>query len=250
MKKFLLLCSICSLIGLSGIATATTVVVTDLDPMGWASSGNSGGGSSAITSLHPRSGNGSIELHGDRTRFGVVLGAPVLLSSVDAFGYEWGVDTLSTSSLHPDYTPALRLHILDGGSLTELIWEGAYNGVYGSLTKGIWNTTDVFSETVWRWEGFVTVDGGGAQVNQSISDWGDSGNGWYSSSATVVAISVGVGSSVGSGYHAYADNIEFGTTAGESTTYNFETDEIPEPATMALIGTGVAAMAARRKRLV
>lgn len=254
MRKLLIAGLIGSMVGWCGAVTAATVVVTDLNLQGWTSTGNSGGGSSAITATHPRSGNGSVELHGDRTRWYLDFSAnSVLLSSVSAFGFEWGVDLLSSSNLGPDYTPALRLHIYDAGTskFSELIWEGAYNGVYGSLTKGVWNTTDVYNQTVWRWVtgSGVTLNGGGAQVNQSISTWGNTGNGWYTDQAYVYGISVGAGSSVGAGYHAFADNIVFGTgTSGESTTYNFETQEIPEPATVALLSGGAMALARLRRR--
>src|SRR5687767_5996663 len=81
----------------ASFASAGTFVVLPGDP-GWVSTGNSGGGSSAVTGTAPRSGNGSLELKGDRTRFfhsnaGLNLG---LLSQVSTFTFDWMVGVAST----------------------------------------------------------------------------------------------------------------------------------------------------------
>ena len=117
-SKWLLL----PVLGLLGATLAftgsTTLAATVLpgDPA-WLSIGNSGGGSSAVTATVPRSGNGSLELTGDRTRFNG-LGNPFdplsnlgLLSSVTDFRFEWSVAVGSSLGTTPDYSPALRLHI-------------------------------------------------------------------------------------------------------------------------------------------
>src|SRR5690606_22341542 len=95
---------------------------------------NGGGGSSAITGTAPNgAGTGSLELHGDRTRF--VLGSiydPSSklfdLKSLASFTFDWRVDN---SGNQPHFTPALRLHVFDKdttGALSrmEIIWEGVY----------------------------------------------------------------------------------------------------------------------------
>ena len=237
--------SLLTLIGVAASAAnfAATIDVYPGDPS-WVSAGNSGGGSSAITGTAPRSGTGSVEITGDRTRFGT-SGGFGSLDDVLNFVFDWQVAVGSTSSLHADYTPALRLHIQDGAQFSELIWEGAYNGVYGTMTKGTWYTSgsdDVFH----RWvTGVGATFNSGSQVNLTVADWAASN--YYTDAAQVLGISVGAGSSVGGGYHAFADNVVL-NMAGTETIYNFEV-AVPEAAnSLMLIGCGVFALAAFQAR--
>ena len=206
-----------------------------LDP-NWISTGNSGGGSSTITSTAPRSGTGSLELHGDRTRFVYSDADQNLgkLSDVSTFVFDWMIGTASSH-----HTPAFRLHIVDDGQSSELIWEGVYNGGASGVapTTGVWNTTDD-GDTFWR---NVTGSGptlnGGAQVNLTVDAWANPS--YYTSNAYVAAISVGAGSSAG-GLVAFADNVTLGF-GGTPTTFNFETAAAPVPLPAAVWG-GVALM--------
>ena len=242
---------------LGGTLAAQASIVTVLpSDASWGSTGNGGGGSSAITGAVPHLGNGSIELHGDRTRYQKAAAYLGLLNDVSSLTFDWSIAIGSTSSLGADYTPALRLLIVDLGQFSELIWEGAYNGTYGNTTKGQWYSSGA-NDLFHRWvTGVGETQDAGAQVTLSIEDWADNassgGNQWYSDTARVYAISVGVGSSVGSGYQAYADNVTYATSAG-STSYNFEVRAaaaVPEPASMFLVGLalGGAAFASRRTR--
>lgn len=243
-----------------------TVVVTDIDaaplPAGesWATLPGENTGTAEITTTAARSGNGSIELTGDRTRVqtgyqydGAAGGASNLglLRNVLGLTFDWMVAPDSVNALGPNYTPALRLLIQDGTARSELIWEGAYNGV--AVTPGEWNTTNTY-DAFWRWAGGVTFENG-AQVNQTIGDWAISG--YYSADAFVSAISVGAGGSAGAGYHAFVDNVVYSRAMPNednvslTTTYNFEaTAAVPEPATWMLMIAGFGAVGAtmRRKR--
>lgn len=223
-------------------ASASTVIVTPGNPQGWsnpAGENGNGTGHSEITGSAPRSGNGSLELHGDRTRW--VLGD--LYSSASDLGlfsdfvdlsFEYMIDAGSISSCcDQKYSPALRMIVWDDGVKKDFVWEQAYQtGGYGAAgALGTWNTTDA-TGTFYR--------NGTSELDQrTLASWGST----LGANAYVGAIYIGVGSGIGAGYTAYADNV-----TANGTTYNFET--VPEPALWAsmIMGFGVAGGALRRQR--
>lgn len=224
---------------LASAAQASTVVVTPTSTDGWASGGNTGGGHSEITGTVAYHGNGSLEMFGDRTRF--ERSNLVALSSVQSLTYDWRIAGDSVSNLDPDLTPALRLNIVDGNQFSSLVWEGAYNGLYGTVNPDTWYGTTASSTFYKR------ISGGPCCTEndeRTVSAWLNT----YSTNAFVYSISVGVGSSAGGGYHAFADNVTLATTAG-STTWNFETNgAVPEPASWALMLMGFGGLGAMLRR--
>ena len=119
---------VAGLMGACATSMAATVVVTPDSPL--CSNPvleNRDGGSSAISITMPNTGNGSLEMTGDRLRF-VGLGDFSasssnlgLLDTVRELTYQRAIAASSQATLHPDYTPALRLHIFDGAQRSELI---------------------------------------------------------------------------------------------------------------------------------
>lgn len=231
-------------------ANAATVTVTDVSGLpsatqwGTLPGENTNGGTAAITTSAPRNGNGSLEMSGDRTRtqlgiqyapFRTDLGA---LADVQSLVFDWMIAPGSTNPYNSDYTPALRLLIQNGAVRQELIWEGAYNNVYGPQTNpGTWyssSSSDLF---------YIT--GGSVNEGQTIAQWAAQLGG-----ARVSGISVGVGSGATTGYRAFADNVAL-TTVNGVTNYNFEVAAaVPEPSTWAvlILGFGVVGGAMRARR--
>ena len=216
-------------------------------------------GTTVITGTAPQSGNGSLELRGDRTRFqmgiqyGGQAGATNLmsLSNVTGLAFDWRIAGDSISGYNPLYTPALRLLVQDGNTRSELIWEGVYNGTYSSTQRDAWYSS-TFGDNFYQFvAGAGVTTSGGSQVNKTLSSW-ISDN--YSANAFVSAISVGDGSGALPTYHAFADNVRLGTVDGMTTTYNFElvgsTSAVPEPASWAMMfgGIGIVGGAARFRR--
>jgi len=80
----------------------------------------------------------------------------------------------------------------------------------------------------------------------TLADWEASN--YYSNEAYIAGFTIAVGSGAGKNYLAFADNVTIGLK-GVSTTYNFETADVPEPGSLALLALGLAgAAAARRKK--
>lgn len=253
--KQLLQQSIFAMLAVSAVASvqAAEIVVTPGSTLWTSPAGETRSGATAgITGTFARSGNGSLEMAGERTRtvMGSLYTTPVSLGLFDQLSsltFDWAIASGSVATLHPDYTPALRVTVIDGGVRSELIWEGVYNGTYGNTTRDTWytsKTNDVFH----RFSGGTTFENG-SQLNLTLQGWQNSA--YYSDTAYIAGFSVGVGGSAGLGYRGFADNVAI-TLGGVTNTYNFElaAAAVPEPGSLALLGLGMlgAAVARRKQR--
>ncbi|MBV2129538.1 hypothetical protein [Arsukibacterium indicum] len=230
------------LIASAAFSAQATIMEVTPDNVMWAGDANS-----AITDTAPRSGNGSVQLQGDRTRF-FGLGNPFdplsnigLLDELLDFSFEWAISSASSNNYHPDYTPALRLHIWDGSQRSELIWEGAYNDVYGNISKDTWYQT-AFTDNFYQWVSGVGVT---EIYNRTLTDW----QSLYSDGAYISAVSMGAGSGATTDYLAFGDNLTLQIGSGPAITYNFElaATAVPEPAGIALFAGGLLLLMRRFK---
>ena len=246
-------------------------------------------GYTAITTNAPRGAagtagaNGSLEIHGGRSRYVIgsiyetFLGSPApslgSLSNVSSLTFDWQTAVVGSGQTHG--APVVRLHIMDNGIRSEMIWEHVYNGgVAGVAPPAGWQTSsasDVFYLNVRDNDGaaFLAQNSGvqglsiegnqsgngvvylnGGQLNNTIGSW----QSYFSANAFITGVSFGAGSGFGSNFVGYLDNARLSTTGGDTFVVNFEAAQaVPEPATWAMMIAGfglVGGIARRRKTTV
>ena len=218
-----------------------------------------GNGTGAITGTKPRSGNGSLELalSGSLTDWSFYqrvapAGGWGLLSAIDCLSFDWYRTTIASPTDIPwdAQTPVLRLFVQDGNQSSELVWEKYYTNSTPT-TNDVWHPEDILTQNMWRvvpGQGYTIA--GCQQVNPffpnplstySVSGWANSG--CFSSNAFVTAISVGLGSNWPHQYQGFVDNVRLGfgrPTLAVNDNFELPLSPVPEPATVALVATGLA----------
>lgn len=246
-----------------------------------------GGGYTEVTTTAPHAApgtvgsNGSLEIHGDRSRYvagniyeytapGVKSPSLLTFDDLDSFAFDWRVNTPGSAQAHA--APAVRLHIMDGDTRAELIWEYVYNGGTSGVNPPLntWSTapsTALYYANIRDNDGAaflasnpgqgLSIEGSpsgqgvvyrnGGQFNNTLADWKN----YFSSAAYITGFSFGAGSGFGSNFVGFVDNVRAGV-GGNTYVANFEAGvaAVPEPATWIsmILGLGAVGGAMRRRR--
>jgi hypothetical protein len=240
-----------------------------------------GDGKAEITGENPRSGNGSLALSTNSlddwafySRYAGDINTDSWgkLSDIDALSFDWFREDIGITDTYGSpwlaQTPVIRLLIRDVNSTygstiySELVWEKFYTDPTPS-SNNVWVEQNMIGENFWRHvfnEGY-TIENDGTNLNDftgyalmsnTLTQWTTASVDLpYSLDAVIYGLSVGVGSYWPTDYKGYADNIflSFKGT-GSVIDDNFEIPAVPEPATILLLGSGLVALAVRRKRLL
>jgi hypothetical protein len=216
-----------------------------------------------ITTTNPRSGNGSVEMSltnsSGKADYAYTWGfdSSRTLGTLSSLNYDWFRSGASTAG---GFMPALRLtYDADGLATTTadrgyLIFEQIYNPNAAAVVADQWVTSNLMTANLWQrqFSPGLTVEA----YNVSLSDWATGRNqpanaDQLNADSAVTGIEFGIGSGWGGTFTGFVDNVSFGFNQ-QVTTFNFETAavaaDVPEPASIALIGLGLFGLVASRRR--
>lgn len=236
-------------VGGAGVARAQTVV-TPADPHGW---GAYTYGTSvpapygAVSGVFPHLGNGSAEIQlydqgATEVLWWYDLPTPSALGALNLLSFDWFVSSTSTT---PTWTtPAFAMYLDVGGYI---IWEGAYNGTMPNAPQDTWVSSNILNDNFW-WNGGGTGQCANAAAYQTLA-WFNAN--CFGGSANVIGLAPFLGFGyAGTQFSGAFDNVLYGFDNGPSEWFNFEASAttVPEPASMALLATGLVGLAAGRRR--
>lgn len=237
---------------LTVVPVSAQTVVTPSDPQGWGIyTYNFGAGPDpygAMSGAFPHLGNGSAEIRlfdqgTTEVLYWYEFAAPQSLAGLNQLSFDWYVSSTSTTPAWT--TPAFAMYLNTGGYI---IWEGAYNGTMPSATQDAWVSSDILDDNFW-WNGAGAGACANAASYQSLN-WFNTN--CFGGNAQVVALAPFLGFGYnGTEFTGAFDNVAYAFENGPSDRFNFEVtaaSTVPEPASMTLLATGLAGLAAARRR--
>lgn len=239
-------------------AETVTQVGTTYSAGTWYQSEATSGGTAAITSDLPRSGNGSayFTTSNDSSKgtlqyyLGALGTTGVELSTLTSVSFDF--IRAASSMNNANLAPVLRLNITkDNAFAGSLVFENVYQTQGAAPTSWTTLTATLDSGIFWATNaklGATQAAANGGQ--QTLRQWLDSDVN-KGSVLRVNGVNIGVGSGFGAASFAGAvDNVNLQFSGGQQVSANFEVAAVPEPATwaMMLVGFGMIGGAARHRR--